>query len=133
MEAQKTQLMIATERQRVVEKEAETERRRAKIEAEKVAEVAAIRKQQEIMEQEAMRDMSLIQDDMNVHHERALADARTYRLLQVAEANRRLLTPAFLEYQRYVHVANNSHIVFGSAIPTMLGAPLAAAEGPRKG
>lgn len=38
MEAQKTQFLIAVEHQKVVEKEAETERRRSKIEAEKAAE-----------------------------------------------------------------------------------------------
>nr|VZI18365.1 unnamed protein product [Spirometra erinaceieuropaei] len=42
MEAEKTKLLIAQQRQKVVEKEAETERRRAVIEAEKQAEVAAI-------------------------------------------------------------------------------------------
>jgi len=121
MEAQKTQLMIATERQKVIEKEAETERRKAKIEAEKVAEVSSIKKQQEIMEQEALRNISRITDDMHLARERAATDAKTYRIMQEAIANEKLLTPAFLEYQRYLHVANNTKIFFGPSIPTMLG------------
>ena len=42
MEAEKTKLLIATQRQKVVEKEAETERKRAIIAAEKEAKVKLI-------------------------------------------------------------------------------------------
>ena len=39
MEAEKTKLMISTQRQKVIEKDAETERKKAVIEAEKEAQV----------------------------------------------------------------------------------------------
>merc|ERR1712203_1295924 len=42
MEGEKTKLLISTQRQKVVEKEAETERKKAIIEAEKEAHVAKI-------------------------------------------------------------------------------------------
>ena len=42
MEAEKTKLLISTQRQKVVEKEAETDRKKAVIEAEKEAHVAKI-------------------------------------------------------------------------------------------
>jgi hypothetical protein len=42
MEAEKTKLLISTQRQRVVEKEAETERKKAIIDAEKESHVAKI-------------------------------------------------------------------------------------------
>ena len=42
MEAEKTQLLISIQRQRVVEKEAETERKKAVIDAEKESYVAKI-------------------------------------------------------------------------------------------
>eukprot|EP00069_Balaena_mysticetus_P000484 bmy_14645T0 len=42
MESEKTKLLIAAQKQKVVEKEAETERKKALIEAEKVAQVAEI-------------------------------------------------------------------------------------------
>ena len=45
MEAEKTKLLISTQRQKVVEKEAETERKKAVIEAEKEASVAKIQVQ----------------------------------------------------------------------------------------
>ena len=43
MEAEKTKLLIATESQKVAEKEAETDRKKATIEAEKYAAVSQVR------------------------------------------------------------------------------------------
>ena len=53
--------MIATEKQKVIEKEAETERKRAIIEAQKQAEVANITYNQRIMEKDSQRKMSEIE------------------------------------------------------------------------
>merc|ERR1719342_762444 len=50
MEAEKTKLMISTQRQKVIEKDAETDRKKAVIEAEKEAQVAKIRYEQNILE-----------------------------------------------------------------------------------
>ena len=126
IEAKKTEYLIAVERQRVVEKEAETERRRAKIEAEKVAEVAFIRKEQEIREQEGSRNVSSIMDAMHLAKERAMADANAYRLEQEAEANKMLLTNEYLDYTRSMAIANQTKIYFGDKIPSMFswGAPI---------
>ena len=62
-EAERTKLLIATEKQKVVEKEAETERKRAIIEAQKQAEVANITYSQKIMEKDSQRKMSEIEGD----------------------------------------------------------------------
>ena len=48
MEAEKTKLLISTQRQRVVEKDAETERKKAVIEAEKEAQVTISRQKSEL-------------------------------------------------------------------------------------
>lgn len=48
MEAEKTKLLISVQRQKVVEKDAETERKKAIIEAEKNAQVAKIQHEQKI-------------------------------------------------------------------------------------
>ena len=60
-EAEKTKLLIAREYQRVVEKDAETERKKAVIEAEKEAQVAKINFEQKVMEKESMKTMSIIE------------------------------------------------------------------------
>ncbi len=63
-EAEKTKLLIATQRQKVVEKDAETERKRAIIEAEKEAQIAKIQYAQKIMEKESMQKISLIEGNL---------------------------------------------------------------------
>lgn len=54
-------MLIAVQRQKVIEKEAETERKRAIIEAEKQAQVSKIEFEQKIMEKESMKQISLIE------------------------------------------------------------------------
>ena len=66
MEGEKTKLMISTQRQRVVEKEAETERKKAVIDAEKESYVAKIQYDKLIMEKESMQKMAKIQDEMHL-------------------------------------------------------------------
>ena len=53
--------MISHEHQKVVEKDAETERKKAIIEAEKVAQVSRIQFDQKIMEKESLQRMSEIE------------------------------------------------------------------------
>ena len=53
--------MIAREFQKVVEKDAETERKKAVIEAEKEAQVAKINFEQKVMEKESIKTMSIIE------------------------------------------------------------------------
>lgn len=60
-EAEKTKLLIAEQRQKVIEKEAETERKRAIIEAEKQAQVSKIEFEQKIMEKESIKQISVIE------------------------------------------------------------------------
>lgn len=60
-EAEKTKLLIAVQAQKVIEKEAETERKRAIIEAEKLAQVSKIEFEQKIMEKESIKQISVIE------------------------------------------------------------------------
>jgi erlin len=66
MEGEKTKLLISVQHQKVVEKEAETERKKAIIEAEKIASVAKITYQQKIMEKEAEKKVSEIEGNQPV-------------------------------------------------------------------
>ena len=54
-------MLIAREYQKVVEKDAETERKKAVIEAEKEAPVAKIKFEQKVMENESIKTMSIIE------------------------------------------------------------------------
>ena len=72
-EAEKTKLLISIQRQKVVEKDSETERKKAVIEAEKNSEVAKIRYQQKIMEKESLQRISTIEGELG---ERLVGDRR---------------------------------------------------------
>merc|ERR1719312_1426214 len=102
MEAEKTKLLISTQRQRVIEKDAETERKKAVIEAEKEAQVAKIRYEQNILEKEESK-----------------TDAEFYKIQKQAEANKLLLNKEFLELKRIEAMASNNKVYFGPDIPNM--------------
>merc|ERR1719195_41008 len=119
MEAEKTKLMISTQRQKVVEKEAETERKKAVIEAEKEAHVAKIHYERMIMEKESNQKIAEIEDTIHLARERSKSDAEFYRVQKQAEANKLLLTSEYLELQKYSSLTNNQKVFFGPDIPTM--------------
>uniref|UniRef100_A0A6I8R5T6 Erlin n=1 Tax=Xenopus tropicalis TaxID=8364 RepID=A0A6I8R5T6_XENTR len=119
MESEKTKLLIAAQKQKVVEKEAETERKKAIIEAEKVAQVAEIKYGQKVMEKETEKKISEIEDSAFVAREKAKADAEYYTSQKTADANRLKLTPEYLQLVKYQAIAANSKIYFGQDIPNM--------------
>ncbi|XP_028397317.1 erlin-1-like [Dendronephthya gigantea] len=119
MEAEKTKLLIAQQKQRVVEKEAETDRKRAVIEAEKVASVSKIQFQQKIMEKESLKTMSEIEDATNLARAKGNADADYYSAVKASEANKLKLSKEFLELERYRSLTNNLKIYFGPNIPSI--------------
>jgi len=119
MEAEKTKLMITTQRQKVVEKEAETERKKAVIEAEKEAYVAKIQYDRKIMEKESNQKIAEIEDSIHLARERAKSDAEFYRVQKQAEANALLLTKEYLELEKYSSLTNNQKVFFGPDIPSM--------------
>merc|ERR1719273_2560565 len=119
MEGEKTKLLISTQRQKVVEKEAETERKKAVIEAEKEAHVAKIRYERMIMEKESNQKIAEIEDTIHLARERSKSDAEFYRIQKQAEANKLLLTSEYLELQKYSSLTSNQKVYFGPDIPTM--------------
>ena len=137
-ESEKTKLLISIQHQKLVEKEAETERKKAIIgkfnsiilnknkfnkknntEAEKVAQVAKIQYEQRIMEKESEKKIAEIEVQMHVSKEKSLADASFYKAVKETEANIKKLTPEFLELTRYEALAKNTKIYFGNSIPNM--------------
>ncbi|KAF7488992.1 Erlin-1 [Sarcoptes scabiei] len=119
MEAEKTKLMISIHRQKVIEKDAETERKKAIIEAEKNSQVSQIINEQKVNEKESLKKISTIEDEMFFNREKMHADAEFYSKAKLAEANSLLLTKQYLELKRYESVAQNSKIYFGDSIPSM--------------
>jgi len=119
MEAEKTKLLISTQRQRVIEKDAETERKKAIIEAEKEAQVAKIKYEQNIRERESFQKMDKINDEIHLAKEKSKTDAEFYKIAKQAEAYSRLLTPSYLDLKRMEALTQNTKIYFGSDLPKM--------------
>ncbi|KAG8034571.1 hypothetical protein G9C98_007647 [Cotesia typhae] len=119
MEGEKTKLLISIQHQKVVEKDAETDRKKALIEAEKESQVAAIQYNQKIMEKESLQRMASIEDAMHLAREESRSDADFYQMKKQAEANKLLLTKEFLELKKYESLAKNAKIYYGQDIPKM--------------
>jgi len=119
MEAEKTKLLISTQRQKVIEKDAETERKKAVIEAEKEAMVAKIKYEQNIQEKESMQKMEAINDDIHLTKEKSRADADFYKIERSATANKLLLSPEYLELKKIEAMSVNNKVYFGPDIPNM--------------
>lgn len=119
MEGEKTKLLISVQHQKLVEKEAETERKKALIEAEKVAQVAKIQYDQKIMEKESEKKIAEIEVTMHVNKEKSLADAAYYKAQKEAESNKAKLSREYLELVKYESLSKNTKIYFGNSIPNM--------------
>lgn len=118
-EAEKTKLLISIQHQKVVEKDAETDRKKAVIEAEKEAQVAKIQFNQKIMEKESLQRIAAIEDEMHLARQKSHSDAEYYQTKMQAEANRLLLTKEFLELKKYEALAQNTKVYYGQDIPKM--------------
>ncbi|GMY25862.1 erlin-2-B-like isoform X1 [Fagus crenata] len=120
MEEERTKVLIAVEKQRVVEKEAETNKKMAISEAEKLANVSKILMEQKLMEKDSARKREEIENHMYMAREKSLADADFYRLTRESDANKLKLTPQFLELKFIEAIADNTKIFFGEKIPNMV-------------
>merc|ERR1719337_54854 len=119
MEAEKTKLMISTQRQKVVEKEAETERKKAVIEAEKEASVGKIQYDRKILEKESLQKMAKIEDEMHLAKEKSRTDAEFYRIKRESEANALLLSKEYLDLKKFEALSSNRKVYFGPDIPNV--------------
>ncbi|XP_010554285.1 PREDICTED: erlin-1 [Tarenaya hassleriana] len=120
MEEERTKVLIAMEKQRVAEKEAETKKIMAISEAEKNAKVSKILMEQKLMEKDSARREEEIENQMYLARQKSLADADYYRVLKEAEANKMKLTPEFLELRFIEAITNNTKIFFGDKVPNMV-------------
>ncbi|GMJ09567.1 hypothetical protein like AT2G03510 [Hibiscus trionum] len=120
MEEERTKVLISIEKQKVAEKEAETQKKMAVSEAEKAATVSKIMMEQKLMEKESSRRQQEIENQMYIAREKSQADSDFYRVMKEAEANKLKLTPEFLELKFIEAIADNTKIFFGDKVPNMV-------------
>eukprot|EP00037_Helgoeca_nana_P032812 m.415473 g.415473 ORF g.415473 m.415473 type:complete len:320 (-) comp29640_c0_seq1:1886-2845(-) len=121
MEAEKTKLLIAVQTQKVREKESETERKQAVIEAEKKAQVAKIAIDAQLEEKQTLQRMSAIEDATHLARQKAQVDAEFYAHQKSAESNKLKLTSEYLELQKITALGKSNFVYFGPSIPSYLG------------
>jgi regulator of protease activity HflC (stomatin/prohibitin superfamily) len=117
VESERTKLQMAEQTQRVVEKQAETEKRKALIEAEKLAAVERVQLEQNLQMKRNEQEIADIQNAMHTAKAAADADAEFYRMSKEAEANKLLLTPEMLKLESLKAIANNTKIYYGDKLP----------------
>lgn len=120
MENEKTKLLIAAQRQKLVEKEAETERKRAVIQAEKKKEIASINNSELVAEKKTLQEIHSIEDEMSKSREENKADAEFYVAQKRAEGNKLKFTPEYLELKKYEYLGATTKVFFGPDIPTSI-------------
>jgi regulator of protease activity HflC (stomatin/prohibitin superfamily) len=120
VEIERTKLLIATEVQKVVEKDAETERLRATIEATYDAEVNAINMEMNLHQKKTTQEIHSIQNKMLLEATAARATADLMKIEAKAEANQLLLTPEYLEQKLVSAFTNSPKVIFTSSLPVLL-------------
>lgn len=119
IESERTKLAVAQQTQRLVEKQAETERKRELIEAEKAAAVEAVKLERELKMKQNEQKMEAIQDAMATARSKAAADAELYRASKEAEANKLRLTKEVLQLEAVRAIANNTKVFWGEKLPSL--------------
>lgn len=119
IESERTKFQVAEQTQRLVERQAETERKRALIEAQKLAEVEAVRLERDLKTKQNEQKLAEISNEMTTARSRADADAELYRAQKEAEANRVRLTPEYLQLEAVRALANNTKVFWGEKLPSL--------------
>ena len=122
MESEKTRLRVAEQTQKVVVKEAETQKSKAIVEAQKAAEISVINMEKRLAEKRKYAEMESIADEMTVNRMKANADASYYSKRQAAEGNQARLSPRFLQEQLLRRMANTTKQYYGRTLTDVLTA-----------
>jgi len=117
IESERTKLKVAEETQRLVEKQAETERKRAIIEAEKLAAVEAVQLERHLKQRQNEQAIAEISNAMHLAQEKAASDAEFYKTKQEAEANKLLLTKEKLHLESMKALSSNTKVFWGDKLP----------------
>lgn len=112
MEVKRTTQFIKDEERKVVVKRAETDQLRATIEAQKLADISAIQMKMARETKMAAQKIAAIEDAMLLARERGQADAKLYTERKMSEANKKMLTPAYVQYEAMRSIKNNAKTYF---------------------
>ena len=98
----------------------ETERKHAVIAAQRAVAVAEITAKQMIANATARLQIEEMAAQMEYQRRREQVDSALYRVLKEAESNERKLSPRYLQLLEAKHALQNTEIVYGNAIPSVI-------------
>eukprot|EP01100_Stratorugosa_tubuloviscum_P005155 TRINITY_DN2341_c0_g1_i1.p1 TRINITY_DN2341_c0_g1~~TRINITY_DN2341_c0_g1_i1.p1 ORF type:complete len:365 (+),score=144.36 TRINITY_DN2341_c0_g1_i1:63-1157(+) len=119
MEIEKTKLLISTETQKVIQQEAQIERVKAVFESQTESDVSKIRMNQLLMEQEFKRKISIIEDEIHLSHQAAIADADLYTKMKEAESGLTQYTQNYIKYELVRSISPLPKSYFGKSLLRM--------------
>ncbi|ETW06213.1 hypothetical protein, variant 1 [Aphanomyces invadans] len=117
VDQEKAKLLLATQAQRNVLKQAETDFRTAVLASEKAAALSLIHMEKLHEQVLASQHISRIQDQMTVSRAKETADATFYKATLETKSFLAKLTPAYLAYLRATAGQTNIRYYFGANIP----------------
>eukprot|EP01126_Amoeba_proteus_P053237 TRINITY_DN647_c0_g2_i11.p1 TRINITY_DN647_c0_g2~~TRINITY_DN647_c0_g2_i11.p1 ORF type:complete len:329 (-),score=53.04 TRINITY_DN647_c0_g2_i11:122-1108(-) len=130
VEISRTQLLVASQKEKVAKAEENTALVRAKMQARRAAEVAIIEAQQasnvslinaekEIKQKQAERRRTEIDSEIQLLIKKTESDAHFYKITQTAQANKKLYSESYLRALLYKSLANNRKVFFGENLPSI--------------
>ncbi len=117
VEAEVTNLQIATNLQLVERKRAETSKFQATIKAQEDADVAEIKNRQAVAAKQAQAE---IENQIHLNKQKSVTDAEYYNRIKQAEANEILFSENYLKHEQIKAQGSISKIYFGEKIPSVL-------------
>ena len=122
LEVEKANVRTGIVRQKLLEKQAETEQIKAQIEARKVSDVSRIASQKALLEKQTQKTIEAVEDQMFADRQAKKAEAEFYSQKRKAEANLLRLTPAYMNQKLHAAVAQTSKTYFGKSVTSLLTA-----------
>merc|ERR1711998_165907 len=119
MEVERTKLLIAEQRRRVIEKEEETAKLVATIGALRDSDVSNITLAQKKSEKRTAQEIQGLEDQINSARQAALADAEYYTATKQAEVNKIKHSDAFVQMESAKAISGLQKTYYGTKMPAM--------------
>lgn len=120
VKVQWTEQLVATQQQRTEQIKKDTESLKAVADAQRQKAVLQIEIEKRLMQKQGEKDLSELENDIVKMREESNADVENYRKKSMAEANKLLYTPEYLQLESARSLANNTKFYF-SGENTVLG------------
>ncbi|CAG0889033.1 unnamed protein product [Cyprideis torosa] len=124
VKVQWTKQMVATQEQKTERIRKETEKIKAVLDAERNKAVLQIKIQEDILQKEGEKNISLINNEIQAAKEKNIADMEFYTQQQAAKANKELYSPDYVKLQLAKHLSTNTKLFFSgqdSVLGSLLG------------